>query len=139
MTSNGGFAMGVQKQCLSSARLAPAVGPYSPAVRYGNMLYCSGVLALDPETRQLVPGGIQEQTRRVLDNLMVLLTDCGTDAGNVVKTTVFLQDMGQFQEFNGVYAEYFPQDPPARSTVQVARLPLGALVEVEAIALIPED
>ncbi|NPV47982.1 MAG: hypothetical protein HPY69_13560 [Armatimonadetes bacterium] len=131
--------MGVERKCLTSSRLAPAVGPYSQAVRCGDMLYCSGIIALDPETRQLVAGGIQEQTRRVLDNLLTLLTDCGTEARNVVKTTVFLQDMGQFQQFNAVYAEYFPQDPPARSTIEVARLPLGALVEVEAIALIPED
>ncbi len=131
--------MAAQKQCLTSSRLAPAVGPYSQAVRYGDMLYCSGVIPLDPETRQLVAGGIQEQTRRVLDSLVALLADCGTDIRNVVKTTVFLQDMGQFQEFNGVYAEYFPEAPPARGTVQVAKLPLGALVEVEAIAFIPED
>lgn len=131
--------MGIEKQCLTSSRLAPAVGPYSQAVRLGNMLYCSGIVPLDPETRQLVAGGIQEQTRRVLDSLLALLTDCGTAAGNVVKTTVFLQDMGHFQEFNAVYAEYFPQDPPARSTVQVAKLPLGALVEVEAIAFISQE
>lgn len=131
--------MGIEKRCLTSSRLAPAVGPYSQAVRLGNMLYCSGIVPLDPETRQLVAGGIQEQTRRVLDSLLALLTDCGTAAGNVVKTTVFLQDMGHFQEFNAVYAEYFPQDPPARSTVQVAKLPLGALVEVEAIAFISQE
>lgn len=131
--------MGVEKQCLASPRLAPAVGPYSQAVRYGDMLYCSGVIPLDPNTRQLVAGGIQEQARRVLDSLLALLADCGTEARNVVKTTVFLQDMGHFQEFNAVYAQYFAQDPPARSTIQVARLPLGALVEVEAIAFIPQD
>jgi 2-iminobutanoate/2-iminopropanoate deaminase len=130
--------MSVEKQCRSSQRLAPAVGPYSQAVQCGHMLYCSGVVALDPETRQLVPGGVAEQARRVLDNLLILLEDCGTKAGNVVKTTVFLQDMGHFQEFNGIYAEYFAECPPARSTVQVARLPLNALIEVEAIAIIDD-
>ena len=128
--------MGVEKQCLASPRLAPAVGPYSQAVRCGNLLFCSGVVPLDPVTRQLAPGGIAPQTRRVLDNLVMLLQDCDTNAGNVVKTTVFLQDMGHFAEMNGIYAEYFPQDPPARSTIQVARLPLDALIEVEAIAII---
>jgi 2-iminobutanoate/2-iminopropanoate deaminase len=128
--------MGVERQCLASPRLAPAVGPYSQAVRCGNLLFCSGVVPLDPETRKLVPGGIADQTRRVLDNLIILLQDCGTNPGNVVKTTVFLQDMGHFAEMNGLYAECFPQDPPARSTVQVARLPLDALIEVEAIAII---
>lgn len=131
--------MSESKQCLASARLAPAIGPYSPAVRHGNLLYCSGVVPVDPETRQLVPGGIEEQARRVLDNLMVLLADCGSGAGNVLKTTVFLQDMGEFGVFNAIYAEYFANNPPARSTVQVAALPLNARIEVEAIAFIAED
>jgi 2-iminobutanoate/2-iminopropanoate deaminase len=130
--------MAASKQCLASSRLAPAIGPYSQAVRAGNLLFCSGMIPVDPETRQLVPGGIEEQARRVLDNLMILLEDCGTNAGNVVKTTVFLQDMGDFAAMNPLYAEYFPEASPARSTVQVARLPLNALIEVEAIALLPE-
>lgn len=125
------------RRCLQSDRIAPAVGPYSQAVRAGELLFCSGVLGLDPQTRKLVEGGLAAQTRRVLDNLALLLEDCGTGLGQVVKTTVFLQNMEHFAEFNAIYAEYFPQGPPARSTVQVARLPLDALIEVEAIAQLP--
>lgn len=122
------------RQTLSTDRLAPAVGPYSQAVRYGDLLFCSGVIPLDPQTRKLVDGGIAEQTRRVLDSLSILLEDCGSGLGKVLKTTVFLQNLEHFAEFNAIYAQYFPHEPPARSTVQVARLPLGALIEVEAVA-----
>jgi len=122
------------KQCLSSDRLPPAVGPYSQAVRCGDLLFCSGVIPLDPATRKPVPGGIAEQARQALDNLSRLLEDCGSSLTQVVKTTVFMQNMEHFAEFNAIYAEYFPQAPPARSAVQVARLPLDVLIEVEAIA-----
>jgi len=125
------------KQTLSSGRIPPAVGPYSQAVRTGSLLFCSGVIPLDPETKKIVEGGIEEQTRRVLDSLTLLLEDCGTGRESVIKTTVFLQNMEHFAQFNAIYAEYFPSDPPARSTVQVARLPLDALIEVEAIAVLP--
>lgn len=124
------------KQTLSSSRIPPAVGPYSQAVRVGNLLFCSGVIPLDPETKKMVEGGIAEQTRRVLDSLSLLLEDCGTGREAVVKTTVFLQNMEHFAQFNAIYAEYFPSEPPARSTVQIARLPLDALIEVEAIAVL---
>lgn len=127
----------MEKQVRASERIAPAVGPYSQAVSSGGFLFCSGMLPLDPETRKLVEGGIAEQTRRVLDSLTLLLDDCATTRDFVVKTTVFLQNMEHFAEFNAIYAEYFPFDPPARSTVQVARLPLDALIEVEAIAVLP--
>jgi len=130
--------MSAVKKCLSSSRIPPAVGPYSQAVRCGNLLFCSGAIPLDPETKKVVPGGIEEQTRRVLDNLTLLLEDCGTAPGNVLKTTVFLKSMEDFAAFNSVYAEYFPADAPARSTVQAAKLPLDVLIEVEAIATIPE-
>jgi 2-iminobutanoate/2-iminopropanoate deaminase len=126
--------MPAEKQCLQSDRLPPAIGPYSQAVRYGDLVFCSGVIPLDPETRQPVPGGIAAQTRQVLDNLSRLLEDCGSGPGKVLKTTVFLQNMEHFAEFNAIYAEVFAQEPPARSTVQVARLPLDVLIEVEAIA-----
>jgi len=122
------------KECLKSDRLAPAVGPYSQAVRYGDLLFCSGMIPVDPETRQVVEGGIAEQARQVLDNLTRLLEDCGSSPSQVLKTTVFLQNMEHFAAFNAIYAEYFAQEPPARSTVQVARLPLDVLIEVEAIA-----
>ncbi|MCE5238200.1 RidA family protein [bacterium] len=122
------------KQCLSSDRIPPAVGPYSQAVRCGDLLFCSGVIPLDAATRKPVPGGIAEQARQALDNLSRLLEDCGSSLAQVVKTTVFMQNMEHFAEFNAIYAEYFPQAPPARSAVQVARLPLDVLIEVEAIA-----
>lgn len=125
------------KQTLSSSRIPPAVGPYSQAVRSGNLLFCSGVIPLDPQTNRIVEGDIAEQARRVLDNLTMLLEDCGASRDAVVKTTCFLQNMEHFAQFNAIYAEYFVSDPPARSAVQVARLPLSALIEVEAIAVLP--
>jgi 2-iminobutanoate/2-iminopropanoate deaminase len=129
----------MDKQCLNSERLAPAVGPYSQAVRVGQWLFCSGVIPVDPETKKIVEGDIAVQARRVLDNITILLEDCGTGLGNVVKTTVFLKDMGDFATVNPIYAEYFSQDPPARSTVEVARLPLNASIEVEVIASLPPE
>ena len=125
----------MDKQPLSSERIPPAVGPYSQAVRAGSFLFCSGVLGLSPETGKLVEGEFAGEVRQVMSNLGALLEDCGSGLNRVVKTTVFLADMAQFQEFNGIYAEYFDDAPPARSTIQVAALPLGARLEVEAIAL----
>jgi len=124
------------RQALSSERIPPAVGPYSQAVRAGELLFCSGIVGLSPETGKLLEGEFEAEVRQVLGNLRTLLEDCGTGLAHVVKTTVFLMDMTQFSVFNGIYAEYFPEDPPARSTVQVAALPLGARIEVEAIALV---
>lgn len=125
----------MDRQVLSSDRIPPAVGPYSQAVRAGELIFCSGVIGLDPETKKLVDGALEDEVRRVMDNLRTLLEDCGSSLDNVVKTTVFLVDMGQFQAMNGVYAQYFGDQPPARSTIQVAALPLGARVEVEATAI----
>lgn len=125
----------MDRQVLSSDRIPPAVGPYSQAVRAGQLIFCSGVIGLDPETKKLVDGALEDEVRRVMDNLRTLLEDCGSSLDNVVKTTVFLVDMGQFQAMNGVYAQYFGDEPPARSTIQVAALPLGARVEVEATAI----
>lgn len=124
------------RQCMSSPRGPKAVGPYSPAVAAGGVLYCSGQVPLDPATGKLVEGDIEAQARQALTNLVNLLQDCGSGPASVMKTTVFLHDMGDFARVNAVYAEFFPTDPPARSCVQVARLPLDAKVEVEAIALI---
>ncbi len=126
------------KVCLSSERIPPAVGPYSQAVRCGNMLFCSGIIGVDPETGGVVEGGIQAQTRRVLDNLSMLLEDCGTNLSNVLKTTVFLKHMDDFKQLNATYAEYFTENAPARSTCEVGKLPLDVLVEIEAIAVIDE-
>jgi 2-iminobutanoate/2-iminopropanoate deaminase len=123
------------REILSSERIPPAVGPYSQAVQAGEMIFCSGVIGLDPETKTLVQDSFDAEVRRVLDNLTMLLEDCGTGLHRVVKTTVFLADMRQFATFNEIYAEYFTDEPPARSTIEVAALPLGAQIEVEAIAL----
>ena len=123
------------KRIVQCSDAPAAVGPYSQAVAAGGFIFCSGMIPLDPATAKLVEGEIEQQTRRALDNLKAVLGAAGSSMGNVVKTTVFLIDMEQFKRFNAVYAEYFPEAPPARSTVQVAKLPLGASVEVEAIAL----
>jgi len=118
-----------------STPLAPrAVGPYSQAVWAGDLLFCAGQIPLEPTTGQMIPGGIQEQTRQVLENIQALLKSQDLTLGAVVKTTVFLQDMGDFAAMNEVYERYFADHPPARSTIQVARLPKDALVEIEAIA-----
>jgi 2-iminobutanoate/2-iminopropanoate deaminase len=125
----------MDKETLASERIPPAVGPYSQAVRAGEMIFCSGVIALDPETKELVQDSFEAEVVRVMENLSLLLQDCGTGLDRVVKTTVFLADIDQFSEFNDIYAQYFEDEPPARSTVQAAALPLGAQIEVEAIAI----
>jgi len=121
-----------------STRSAPAaIGPYSQAVRIRDFLYTSGQVALDPASGAIVAGGITEQTVRVLENLKAVLAAGDASLGQVVKTTVFLKNMGDFAAMNEVYARYFAADgavPPARSTVEVARLPKDALVEIEVIA-----
>jgi 2-iminobutanoate/2-iminopropanoate deaminase len=124
-----------------STTLAPAaIGPYSQAVRVGELVFTSGQVALDPETGVLVAGGIHEQTTRVLDNLAAVLKADGLTLADVVKTTVFLKKMGDFAAMNEIYAGYLAPEgvvPPARSTVEVARLPKDALVEIEVIARRP--
>jgi 2-iminobutanoate/2-iminopropanoate deaminase len=112
-----------------------AIGPYSQAVRSDGMIYLSGQLGLDPATGQLVSGGVEQQTRRALANLLAVLEAAGSGLDRVVKTTVFLTDMGKFAEMNAIYSEYFSEQPPARSAVQVSALPKGAVVEIECIAL----
>ena len=115
-----------------------AIGPYSQAIRVGHFVYTAGQIALDPATGELVSGGIEEQTRRVLQNLSAVLEAAGSGLSGVVKTTVFMADLGEFARMNAVYAEFFPRNPPARSTVQVAALPRGAKVEIECIAVAGE-
>lgn len=125
------------KQAISTKSAPAAVGPYSQAVRVGDFLYTSGQVALDPATGALVQGGIEEQTTRAIENLKAVLEAAGIDIKNVVKTTVFLKNMGDFAAMNAVYGQYFAPDgvvAPARSTVEVARLPKDALVEIEVIA-----
>lgn len=111
-----------------------AVGPYSQAVWAGDLLFCAGQIPLDPATGQMVEGGVVEQTVRVLENIGALLASQGLGFAHVVKTTVFLRDLQHFAVMNEVYARYFSEQPPARSTVQVAGLPKDALVEIEVVA-----
>jgi 2-iminobutanoate/2-iminopropanoate deaminase len=124
----------MRRHIVSTADAPKAVGPYSQAVWAGDLLFCAGQIPLDPATGALVAGGIAEQTTRVLQNIQAVLRSQGLDLRHVVKTTVFLSDLNQFAPLNEVYAQFFPTDPPARSTVQVARLPKDALVEIEVIA-----
>jgi len=111
-----------------------AVGPYSQAMDCGDYVFCSGQIPLVPETGLMVEGGIEAQARQMFANIKAVLNTAGLDFGNVVKTTVFMTDLTQFAVFNGIYAEYFPENPPARSCVEVSALPKGALVECEVIA-----
>ena len=113
-----------------------AIGPYSQAIVANGFVFCSGQIPLDPATGKVVAGGIEEQTQQVLKNLSAVLKAAGSDIKSVVKTTVFLQSMGDFAAMNAIYATYFTETPPGRSTVEVAKLPRGALVEIEAIAVI---
>jgi len=124
----------VTKQTISSGGAPKAIGPYSPAVRAGQLLFVSGQVALDPATGQMVDGGIAEQTRRVLDNVGALLTAGGRSFADVVRTTIFLADMNDFAAVNEIYGQYFSEPYPARATVQVARLPKDARVEIDVIA-----
>lgn len=124
-------------EAISTKNAPAAIGPYSQAVRIGNFLYSSGQVALDPASGALVSGDIAEQTVRVIENLKAVLAAAGASLGQVVKTTVFLKNIGDFSAMNEVYGRYFAVDgvtPPARSTVEVARLPKDALVEIEVIA-----
>ena len=132
--------MAQTKTMISTIQAPVAIGPYSQAVRVGDLLFTSGQIALDPATGALVGGGIREQTKRVLDNLAAVLEEADLDMANVIKTTVFLKNMSDFSAMNEIYARYFAPEgvvPPARSTVEVARLPKDALVEIDVIATQP--
>ena len=124
------------KKIVSTEKAPKAIGPYSQAIRTENLLFTAGQIGLDPDTMEIVEGGIEAQTRRVLTNLKHVLETADSGLNFVVKTTVFLQDMADFAKMNAIYAEFFPENPPARSTVQVAGLPKGALVEIECVALL---
>lgn len=129
--------MSEDKAAIHTAEAPAAIGPYSQAIRIGTLVFTSGQVAIDPATGQLVAGGIEAQTHRVLQNLRAVLTAAGLDLSRVVKTTVFLKDMADFASMNSIYAEYLQtkgSPAPARSTVEVARLPKDALVEIELIA-----
>jgi 2-iminobutanoate/2-iminopropanoate deaminase len=128
----------VSKLRVTTAHAPAAIGPYSQAIQIGDLIYTSGQIPLDPATGQMVEGGIQEQTTRVMENLQAVLAEAGSDLKRVVKTTVFLKNMADFSAMNEIYARYLAPEgtvAPARSTVEVARLPKDALVEIEVIAL----
>ncbi len=124
------------RQAVSSPGAPAAIGPYSAAVRVGNLLYLSGSIPLDPATGDIVPGDITAQTTRAMENIAALLEAAGAGFDKVVKTTVFLADMNEFAAMNTVYATYFSAPYPARSTVQVARLPRDVRVEIEVVAVL---
>ena len=123
------------KKIISTAEAPAAIGPYSQAVRVGSTVYCAGQSPLDPKTGQIVSPDITEQTRQVMQNITAVLRAAGLSFDHVVKTTIFLTDFADFQTVNEIYGSHFKNDPPARSTVQVAALPKNARVEIEVIAV----
>ncbi len=129
-----------QKIAVATADAPAAIGPYTQAIRAGGLLYTSGQIPLDPQSMEMVAGGVREQTTQVLENLGAVLAAAGAGFADVVKTTVFLKDLSQFAAMNEVYAGYLAAEgmtPPSRSTVEVAALPKGALVEIELVAVLP--
>jgi 2-iminobutanoate/2-iminopropanoate deaminase len=126
----------IDREILATDKAPAAIGPYSQAVRAGDFLFTAGQAGLVPDTKQLAGADIESQTRQTLENLKAILEAGSSCLKHVVKTTVFLVDMGEFARMNAVYAEFFPEDPPARSTVQAAALPMGARVEIEVVALL---
>ncbi len=123
------------KEVIKTEKAPQAIGPYSQAIASGGFLFISGQIALDPKRGEITPSEIRAQTSQVLENIRAILREAGSDLDRVVKSTVYLADLDDFSSFNQVYANYFPQDPPARATVEVSRLPQGARVEIEVIAL----
>ena len=125
----------MSKRIVRTEEAPQAIGPYSQAVVGGGFVYVAGQLALDPHTGQLVPGDVRLQTKRVMENIKAILEAAGSSLARVVKTTVFLRDLNDFGAMNEIYGSYFQEDPPARSTVQVAKLPRDGVVEIEVVAL----
>jgi 2-iminobutanoate/2-iminopropanoate deaminase len=124
------------REIVLSDRGPKPIGPYSQAIKVNGLLFVSGQVSIDPKTNEFVPGDIQQQTELVLENMKGIIESAGSKLGHVVKTTVFLKNMSEFAAMNEVYARYFSSAPPARSTVEVARLPKDALIEMELIATI---
>ena len=124
------------KELITAAGAARAIGPYSPALKVGSLLFLSGSIPLDPVSGQLVDGGIKEQTTRVMENIKALLTAAGADFTKVARTTVFMVDLGEFGAMNEIYSSYFTAPYPARSTVQVVKLPRDVRVEIDVIAVL---
>jgi len=125
----------VERRAITAPGAPPAIGPYSHAIVVGNLVYTAGQSGTDPATKQVVPG-IEAQTRQALKNLEAILAAAGSSLRQAVKTTVFLAHLNDFQAMNRVYAEFFASDPPARTTVQAARIPMDALVEIEVVAVL---
>ncbi len=123
------------REVVATSNAPKAIGPYSQAIRANNFIFCSGQIALDPTTNQVIQGDVAAQTERVLKNLSAVLWQAGSDMEQVVKTTVFLKSMNDFAAMNEVYGKFFTKQPPARSTVEVARLPKDVLVEIDVIAM----
>lgn len=126
----------MSKQIIATENAPAAVGAYSQGIKANGFVFTAGQVPLVPGTKQLAEGGIKEQTRQSLENVKGVLEAAGTSMENVVKTTVFLADINDFADFNAVYSEYFPDNPPARSAIQAGALPLGAMIEIEAVALL---
>ncbi|MFQ5812342.1 MAG: RidA family protein [Anaerolineae bacterium] len=126
----------MKREVIATEKAPGAVGPYSQAIRVGHFVFTAGQVAIDPATGKLVEDGIEEQTRQVLRNIAAVLEAAGSSLDKVVKTTVFLKDMSDFKAMNGVYGQFFANGPPARSTVEVTALALGALLEIDAIAVV---
>jgi 2-iminobutanoate/2-iminopropanoate deaminase len=124
------------KQTISTDKAPKALGPYSQVVVYGGLAYLSGQIPIDPASNKVIEGGISAQTERVLENIKAVLEACGASLDSVLKTTVFLKDMEDFAPMNQIYTRYFPKDPPARSTVQAAKLPRDVGVEIDCIAAV---
>jgi 2-iminobutanoate/2-iminopropanoate deaminase len=124
------------KKIISTDRAPKAIGPYSQAVVINGFAFLSGQIPIDPETNKLIDGDVVAQTVRVLENMKIVLEACGSSMGQVVKTTVFVKDLGEFATINETYSRYFPENPPARSTVEAARLPRDVRVEIECIAVV---
>ena len=129
----------MMKKIVNTAEAPAAIGPYSQAITFGQLVATSGQIPLDPRTGELVPGGIEAQTERVLLNLEALLKAAGSSLRQVVKTTVYLVDLGEFPQMNSVYQRFFNDSFPARTTIQAAALPKGARIEIEALALLETD
>ncbi len=128
----------LDRKVISTDKAPAAIGPYSQAIRVGRLVFTAGQIGIDPATGELVSGGIEAETRQALKNLEAVLECTTCSLKGIVKTTVYLADINEFAQFNKVYAEFFPEEPPARSTIQVAALPKGARVEIEAIAIQPD-
>ena len=128
-----------QRTIISTPKAPAAIGPYSQAVQLGNLIYTAGQIPLVPETGKLIEGGIEEQTRQVMKNLSNILEAAGSNLAHIVKTTIFVTNLGDFAAMNQVYGSFFAAEPPARSTVQVAALPLGANIEIEVVAVKPSQ